>query len=157
MCIRDRKNILAFYWHILVQEYKSDRLKSLLNKQKRRLIGLVNSEVRNYNTVQQLQSHTFTTYQSRPVATDITLILSREFVQKEKDKEIERWRSLTLGNFNCHCTDALTHYDMLNKRSPYWRHIAQIFNKTIQQESSDNESNNSLDRHNQTEQVSCAK
>ena len=150
-----KKNILAFYWRILVQSYQMDRFKSLANRQKHRLIGLVNSDVRKYNRVRMIQGRTFTTYQSRPVATGITLILSREYAQKEQ--EIERWRSLTLGSFNCHCTDALTHYDMLNKRSPYWRHIAQIFNKIIQQESSDNESNNSLDRHNQTEQVSCAK
>ena len=150
-----KKNTLAIYWRKLVQNYQLDRFKSLAHRQKRRLIGLVNSDVRKYNRVRVIQGRTFTTYRSRPVATGITLILSREYAQKEE--EIERWRSLTLGNFNCHCTDALTHYDLVNKRSPYWRHIAQIFNKTIQQESSDNESNNSLDRHNHSAKISCEK
>ena len=150
-----KKNTLAIYWRKLVQNYQLDRFKSLAHRQKRRLIGLVNSDVRKYNKVRVIQDRTFTIYQSRPVATDITLILSKEFAKKED--EIERWRSLTLANFNCHYTDASTHYDLVNKRSPYWRKMAQIFNKKIQQESSDNKSDISLDQHKNTEQGSCAK
>ena len=124
-----RNNPLKFYFNSLQREYKNDRWKALGMRQQRRLRGIFNSNIRKYSDIQSIQSEQFEYYKARVVTANMTLILSRQFAQL--NEEIERWRSLTLSTFCCHNLNAKSHYDLVNKRSSYWRQIAQLINESI--------------------------